>query len=309
LRPGDSAAGNAAIAGLARRQHGVVGRGQLERLGLKTNAIDRRIGAGLLHTLHRGVYAVGHLALTPRGHWMAAMLSCGPGAVLSHRTAAGLWGIRDAGSGRIEVTAPRKTRSTATIRRHFAKLPADERTVRDGIPVTTVTRTVLDLAMVAEPYSVEAALREVEYQEFHDRLSLPALLARYPRHRATRPVTTALERLREDPGGRLRSPLEELFLPFLDRHALPRPRINALVEAGDKRYEVDCLWEDRALIVELDGFEFHGRRRAFEDDRERDRRLTAAGYRVTRITQRQLLGRQDALAADLHHLLLFYKRP
>lgn len=304
-----------ALADLARAQHGVVERRQLERLGIGRRGIARRLQGGRLHRIYPGVYAVGHLALTPRGHWMAAVFACGPGAALSHRTAAALWGIRDPGSGRIEVTSPRKSRSTETIGKHFGVLPADERTVRDGIPVTTPMRTVLDLGRVATPHSVEAALREAEYRELRDSLSLPVLLASHPRHRGAGAAAQALERIREDPGGRIRSPLEELFLPFLDRHKLPRPRVNAGVHVAatphepEKRYEVDCLWEDRALIVELDGFETHRSRDAFESDRERDRRLATAGYRVTRITKRQLLGQEDAIAADLHHLLLFYKRP
>jgi hypothetical protein len=306
---------DSAAANLARRQHGVVSRRQLERLGFGTRAIEHRMKAGRLYPVQRGVYAVGHLALTLRSRWMAAVLASGPEAVLSHRTAAALWGIRDPGSGRIDVTAPRKTRSTERICRHFAELPNDERAVLDGIPVTAVNRTLLDLATVAKPHSVEAALREAEYLQLRDRLSLPALLARYPRHRGARSIRAALERRQKDPGGRIRSPLEELFLPFLDRHGLPRPRVNAGVHVPatphepERRYEVDCLWEDQTLIVELDGFESHRSRTAFESDRERDRRLTSLGYRVTRITKRQLLGSQAALAADLHHLLMFYKRP
>jgi very-short-patch-repair endonuclease len=310
-----SAGADPAIAELAGRQHGVVGRRQLLGLGLAPNAIDRRGGVGHLHAIHPGVYAVGHLALTARARWMAAVLASGPGAVLSHRTAAALWGIRDPGSGKIDVTVARKSRSTDSIRRHFGRLPDDECTVEDGIPVTSPMRTVLDLATVAKPHSVEAALREAEYLQLRDRVSLPALLARYPRHRGARSVRAALERRDQDPGGRFRSPLEELFLPFLDLHRLPRPRLNAAVHipasrhAPERRYEVDCLWPEQRHIVELDGFESHGHRQAFEDDKTRDRRLIAHGYAVTRVTQRQLLGEEGALAADLSSSLLFYKRP
>jgi hypothetical protein len=312
---GSAGSADVAIAGLAGRQHGVVGRRQLLSLGLAPNAIDRRAAAGHLHAVHPGVYAVGHLALTPRSRWMAAVLACGPGAVLSHRTAAALWGIRDPGSGKIDVTVPRKSRSTGSIHRHFSRLPADECTVEDGIPVTSPMRTLLDLATVAKPHSVEAALREAEYLHLRGRLSLPALLARYPRHRGARAARAALERRDQDPGGHLRSPLEELFLPFLDRHRLPRPRINAGVHIPatrhepERRYEVDCLWPEQRHIVELDGFESHGHRQTWEEDRIRDRRLQAQGYAVTRVTKRQLLGEEAALAADLSSLLLFYKRP
>jgi hypothetical protein len=303
------------MARLARQQHGVAARRQIERLGIGNHAIAHRLANGRLHTIHAGVYAVGHTALTLRGRWMAAVLFCGDGAVLSHWTAAALWGIRNPGSGKIEVTSPRKSRSTERIRRHFGRVPADECTVEDGIPVTSPMRTVLDLASVAKPHSVEGALREAEYLRLRDRLSLPDLLVRYPRHRGARSIRTALDRSREDPGGRLRSPLEELFLPFLDRHGLPRPRVNAAVHvpasghAPERRYEVDCLWPEQRQIVELDGFESHGHRQVWEEDRSRDRRLATAGYAVTRVTKRQLLGEGDALAADLSSSLLFYKRP
>lgn len=235
-------------------------------------------------------------------------MACGSGAVLSHRTAAAHWKIRES-SGAIEITVPRTSpQNRGSIHRHFAALPADERTVLDGVPVTSVTRTIFDLAAVAEPHSVEAALREAEYLQLRSRLSLPTLLARYPRHRGARKVRAALDRRRDDPGGRVRSPLEELFLPFLDRNSIPRPHINAPIQAGDKRYEVDCLWYPQSLIVELDGFESHRSRTSFESDRERDRRLTSLGYRVTRVTSWQLTRQEDDLAADLHHLLQ-YKRP
>jgi hypothetical protein len=292
-----------------------VSRPQLFASGLSEDEVDGWIRRKRLHRMHPGVYVVGHLALTPRSRWMAAVLFCGTGAVLSHRTAAALWGIRDPGSGKIEVTSPRKSRSTGSIRRHFAELPPDERGIVDGVPVTSVNRTLFDLATVAKPHSVEAALRESEYRQLRDRLSLPGLLARHPRHRGARAIRAALERCQEDPGGRFRSPLEELFLPFLDRYALPRPRVNAVVHVPasrhepERRYEVDCLWPEQCHIVELDGFESHGHRQAFEEDKVRDRRLATAGYGVTRVTKRQLLGEEDALAADLSSLLLFYKRP
>jgi hypothetical protein len=311
----DSGTWEGAVAELASRQHGVVSRGQLERLGFGTNAIQRRLDGGRLHSIHPAVYAVGHLALTPRSRWMAAVLACGPGAVLSHRTAAALWGIRDSGSGKIDVTVPRKSRSTDSIRRHFSRIPADECTVEDGILVTSPMRTVLDLGAVAKSHSVEAALRESEYRQLRGTLSLPALLARHPRHRGARAAKAALEQMRADPGGHFRSPLEELFLPFLDRYRLPRPRVNAAVHIPasrhepERRYEVDCLWPEQSHIVELDGFESHGQRQTWEDDKARDRRLMVAGYGVTRVTKRQLLGEQGALAADLTSMLLFYKRP
>jgi very-short-patch-repair endonuclease len=251
--------------------------------------------------VHAGTYAVGYPNVSREARWMAAVLYCGPGAVLSHHSAAALWGIRSY-SGRVEVTTPHKSRSTRLVCRHFSVLPADEMTVHDWIPVTTLPRTLFDLAATEPPHSVESALRESEYLRLHDKLSLPHLLERYPGRRGSVAIRTCLARRRESPG-RIRRGLEERFLAFVDRHRLPRPRFNALVEAGPKTYEVDCLWSAAKLIVELDGWEAHGTRIAFREDRARDRRLRVAGYAVTRIAWAQLDDEPEAIAADLRTLL------
>lgn len=234
---------------------------------------------------------------------MAALLACGPEAALSHWSAAALWGIRSYGGELIHVTSPRKSKSRGAIRRHLATLPPDEVTVEDGIPVTSVPRTILDLAAVASVDVVENALREAEYRWLHDALSLPDLVARYPGRRGIRKVRTALDRLREEPGGRRRSPLEERFVPFLRRHNLPIPRLNTWLEAGGRRYQVDCLWPGTTQIIELDGWQGHGTRSAFREDRTRDRRLRVAGYTVTRLAWSQLDDEPTAIAADLRSLL------
>ena len=300
----------ARVAELARVQHGVVGRWQLVGLGVGEDAIERRLG-GRLHRLHAGVYAVGHRSIPRAGRWMAAVLASGPeestrpipppAAVLSHRSAAALWGIRRPTSGPAHVTLRRKSRSTGGIRRHLAALPADEITSEDGIPVTTVPRTILDLAATASADEVEFALREGEYRHLHDSLSLHDLLARYPGRRGARRVRLALSRLAERPG-RGRSPLEEVFVPFLRRYCLSQPQLNAWLEVGGRRYQVDCLWPNRQ-IVELDGWEGHRTRTAFREDRARDRRLLAAGYRITRLTWNQLEDEPTQVARDLRILL------
>jgi very-short-patch-repair endonuclease len=288
---------------LAGRQHGVVARRQLLAMGLGSDAIGRRVRGGRLWPIHRGVYAVGHSALTRRSHWMAAVLASGPDAVLSHAAAAALWGIWKPGSGRIDVTVPRSSPSTKTIRKHCIRLAADELATVGGIPVTSAARAVLDLAAEKGETTAEAALREMEYLRIYGPVSLPVLLDRYPRHRGTAIVQVCLERLRDDPGGRVRSPLEELFLPFLDAHRIPRPRLNAWLTVEEQRYQVDCLWAEARLVGELDGFKSHGTKRAFRKDRKRDRRLGVAGYGVVRITEDQLLDEPSELAADLTSLL------
>jgi hypothetical protein len=291
---------------IARAQHGVVARSQVVGLGVAGNTVDRWLRAGRLHRLYPGVYAVGHAAIARQGWWMAAVLASGDGAVLSHRSAAALWGIWGSGTGEVHVTTPRKSRSQRGIRRHFSLLPEDEREVVDAIPVTSASRAILDLAGEKGEAAAEAALREVEYLGIYGRASLPKLLERHQRHPGRHAAREALARVRDDPGGRLRSPLEELFLPFLDEHSIPRPRLNAWIALGDDSYQVDCLWPGSRLIGELDGWRAHRTRSAFRKDRRRDRRLAAAGFRIVRITEDQVRGEPGEVAADLHAL---YKRP
>jgi len=270
-----------------------------------SNAIDNGLRVGRLHRLHPGVYALGHRLLSREGRWMAAVLACGAGAVLSHRSAAALWGIASF-SGAIEVTTPRDVRSRVLIRRHCAHLPPDEVTVRNGIPVTSAHRSLFDYAGLSSIDRLEAAIREAEYRRLWDRLSLPVLLARHPGHRGNANLRLCLERLGRTVGF-TRSDLEELFLPLLDRFRLPRPHLNARLHIGGEWIEVDCLWRERGLIVELDSRSAHETRSAFESDRDRDRRLQAEGWRVVRITWRQLHDEPKRIANDLRRLM-HYKR-
>jgi very-short-patch-repair endonuclease len=234
---------------------------------------------------------------------MAAVLTSGPEAVLSHWSAAALWMIRPNSRSRIDVTTPRKSRSWKGVRRHHSPLPEDERTIEEGIPVTTVPRTILDLAATEDADTVENLLRESEFRQLSDRLSLPDLIARYPGKRGIRKVQVALDRLKEDPVGRKCSRLEERFAPFLRLRRLPLPRFNDWLEVGGKRDQVDCHWPNLRQIVELDGWDGHSTRTAFREDRARDRRLTAAGYTVTHITWNQLDDEPAEIAADLRALL------
>jgi very-short-patch-repair endonuclease len=237
---------------------------------------------------------------------MAAVLASGDGAVLSHRSATALYGAWGSGTGEIHVTVPRKVRSTRSIRRHFSMLPEDEREIVDGIPVTSASRAVLDLAGEKGEAAAESALRETEYLGIYAKASLPALLARHPKHPGTPVCREALERLRDDPGGRIRSDLEERFIAFLDAKKIPRPRLNAWLSIGEDRYQVDCLWPEARIVAELDDWKSHGTKRGFRKDRKRDRRLGVAGYRVVRITEDQILNEPDVLACDLQASVIAY---
>ena len=244
-RKAGSSADERAIGALAERQHGVVSRAQLSGLGLGDGAIEHRVRLGRLRPVHRGVYTIGHRLLTQHGRWMAAVLAYGPDAVLSHRAAAALWGIR--GGTWVEVTVPGGRRGRSGIEVHRAVLPDDERTTHRGIPTTTVPRTLLDLSAVVKRHEVRSALRKAEHLRLTDPLSLHDLTIRYPR----RPGLKAIRALLEEAsiGARIiRSELEERFQDFLIRIGLPLPQTNVVIEG----YEVDCVWPEQRLIVELD---------------------------------------------------------
>lgn len=234
---------------------------------------------------------------------MAAVLACGPEAVLSHYSAAALWRIRPTSRTLIDVTVNHRSRSSASIRRHFSQVPTDERGVQRGIPVTSVPRAIFDLAATEDVDAVISMLREAEFHNLWDRLSLWHLLERYPGRRGSTNVKLALKRLKKEPPGRTRSRLEKRFAPFLRRHELPMPRFNDWILLGPKRYQVDCHWPGPGQIVELDGWEGHRTRSAFREDRARDRALRVAGYSVTRLTWNQLDDEPEAIAADLRALL------
>jgi very-short-patch-repair endonuclease len=301
-REGEGPAVDWLIADLAGRQHGVVGRGQLLELGLTRDEVDGRLAGARLHLVHRGVYAVGHTRVSRQGRWLAAVLACGPGAVLSHASAGALWGLTPPRSAAAEVSRPRAFRPRPGIRAHQVSLRVDERALRDGIPVTSLSRTLLDLAAVLDRDRLEKAINEAEVRRLTDVVSIPALLRRHPRRRGAgllRSVSAGAERA----GGVTKRELEGRFSKFVDAMALPRPRFNADLAVGGRFFEVDCLWEKEGLVVELDGHATHGTRRAFERDRERDRILLLEGWRVTRVTWRALHERPAGLASELRALL------
>jgi hypothetical protein len=273
----------------------------LER-GLTADQIDGRVRRGRLHRVHRGIYAVGHPLLSAQGRWLAAVLACGASAALSHRSAAALWGILPRSGRAIEVTRASGWRAPAGVAIHRSPLPDDEIGVIDGIPTTGLAWTFLDLAAVEPRHRVENALNEAEVLGLTDSLSIPALLERYPR----RPGTAMLRDLMADDAvvrGITRQELERRFAELLAGTDLPRPRRNADLAVRGRFFEVDCLWAEPRVVVELDGRAAHGTRRAFERDRERDRLLQAEGWRVVRITWRQMRDDSAAVLDDLRGML------
>lgn len=283
------------IGSIAARQHGLVTTRQLLTAGLSSPAIRARVRNGRLVAVHRGVYAIGHAALTRHGHWMAAVLSLGAGAALSHFSAAALWELRPERGPRIDVTVPsaggRARRQLIVV--HRAPLDPAERALNDAIPVTTPARTVLDLADVLPRRALERTLDEADFLD----LDLSNLAPRRGR-RGYRLLTDVLER--HSAGSTwTRSRLEERLLALCRDAGLPAPAVNE----GAEGYEADFSWPAPRLIVETDDWSSHGGRSAFERDRVRDAALTEAGWRVVRITRRRLAAEPQAVAAQLGRLL------
>ena len=286
---------------IAARQHGVISRRGLLRLGLSPGQIKRLVVVRHLHTIHAGVYAVGHTNLSREGLWMAAVLAGGQTAVLSHHTAASLHRLIDAENVPLHVTAGPKGLRRPGIHFHSSPLTADERTRRDGIPVTSVPRTILDLAACLDAFALERLLAEAHFRGHRDTRPLQQLIDGHPHRRG---VTNLRAVLRSGHAalGRTESPLEDRFLIFVDGRRLERPLLNPTITVGGRRIRPDCLWLAQRIVVECDGRDAHQRRRTWERDRVRDRRLLANGYSPVRVTSEQLGGGRDELEADLRRL-------
>jgi very-short-patch-repair endonuclease len=279
------------VLGLARRQHGVVSWSQLAGAGVSARWVDLRLARGWLRRLHRGVYLVGPLE-TEHSRAMAATLAAGPGALVSHYAAAVLWGLRPPADGPIDVTVPgRKTRCRPGIRTHNGDLHPADATLRHGIPVTSAARALLDLAATAATKDVDLALNEAHVQRRVSSHSLTEQFSRYPRHRGT----AALREAQRTEPKLTRSEAERRAMGLIRKARLPKPETNVRI-AG---YEVDLVWREQRLVVEIDGFAFHSSRRSFERDRRKDRELQARGYRVMRITWRELVEEPEAVVAAL----------
>lgn len=283
---------------LAARQHGVLTRQQLAGAGVSKGTIDRRLESGRLKPIHRGVYLVGPV-LPPFALEMAACLACGPMAVLSHRSAAAVWGFVPAGRRRtmdVIIKPGGGTRRLGITTHRPEGVEPDETTVFEGVPITTPGRTLYDIARVLRPKALERAISEA----FAGGRITPDELATVGRRYAGRPGGRRLVEAIGEDGPRLtRSEAEARFIRLLSRAGLPKPRVNRVL-AG---YEVDFHWPEERLVVEIDGFAYHGSRRSFESDRARDADLSRAGFQVVRVTWNQLSSEPLLLAARLGALL------
>jgi very-short-patch-repair endonuclease len=270
----------------------VVSRAQLTEIGFGRQAITRRVETDRLVRLHPGVYAVGHTALTAASRDLAAVFACGPQALLSHRAAGRR--LKLLKSGRIEVTAPRGCKPKSGIVVHRTRLiHPDDRTSIDGIPVTSVARTLVDLADTVSDRHLAAAVNEAEVLRLFDLSALEETIARLP----GRPGRARLARILAayaEPPGYSTTEAERLVLSLCREHGLPQPQRIAM--AG---YELDFYWDDVRVAIEVDGGRFHRTRRAFHEDRRRDRRLAALGIQVARVSWLDLTERAGELVVEL----------
>jgi hypothetical protein len=283
------------IARRAARQHGVVTRAQLLDAGLSPSAIGHRCEAERLHRLHNGVYGVGYVSPSPLARAMAAVLACGAGAVLSHRSAAALWEVAPDWGGPVEVTAAGQHRHVGVLCHRSRALTRRETTLHRGIPVTSVARTVIDLAEVLDDRALTRAVNEAYVRRGLRHGELKRLLAQTRGRRAA----ARLRAFVDAADAPTRSAFEDAFLEFVGGHGLPLPLVNQRV-AG---YEVDMLWPAQRVIAELDGHAFHGHRGAFEHDRDKDLDLAAADYVVVRVTWMRLAHEPHREAARLRTVL------
>lgn len=291
------------VAVLAGRQHGVVTRAQLLVIGLSRSAIDRRLHAGRLHALHRGVFAVGHAKVAAEGRLLAATFAAGEGSAISHATAADLHGLRPSTSPSIHVVSPRNVPTRPGIVGHRSRdLPADEITVVRGIPVVSVARTLVQLASTVDGRSLARAWRRAVEMRTLDARQLARQLD------VGRPGSVAIRRLLAEAAdggldGTVRSELELLFVELVAAAGLAIPRLNVPLELRGRTYEVDALWSEARLVVEVDGWSVHSGRQAFEADRRRDAELVRSGYRVVRFTWRRIVDDPRGVAVTLRDLL------
>lgn len=277
----ESSAGSPAD--LANRQHGVVSIRQLiGPLGYSRDAVTRATESGRLHRLYRGVYAVGYSRISRHGECLAAVLACGRGALLSHQSAAWLWGISTRGPHPIEVTTANWRRPRPPLRLHQSRvLLGEDRTVREGLPVTSLPRTLLDNAAAVSPSLLRRFLERAEELRLFDLTPVESILARSHGHPGAGRLRRALALYQ--PPSFTRSEFERRFLRAVKAAGLPRPVTGFNVGA----YELDVYWPDARFAVELDTFETHGTRAAFERDRQRQEDLMLAGIQLTRVTNRR----------------------
>ncbi|HTR74080.1 MAG TPA: type IV toxin-antitoxin system AbiEi family antitoxin domain-containing protein [Solirubrobacterales bacterium] len=290
---------------VASRQQGLVTRGQLRQLGLSDNAVSKAIERGWLHPVFHGVHSVGHRHLTESTRLLAATLACGRGAVISHGTAAWLFGLVEAKPEAIDVIAPVEAgRKIDGIRRRFVPPPEDSEVwSRGGVPVTSPARTIVDYAGISSTAGIGEVIEQAAVLRLLDVDAIDRVLDG-PRRRGSGRLQRIIAPWRRYRSGiTIRSRMEAKLLPLLSEAALPIPETNVRVRVGAKSYEFDFLWRGRRVVVETDGGRFHDNPAAGDRDSERNHALARAGYRIARFGWQELRDRPTVCMEELRTLL------
>lgn len=292
------------IAEIANGQHGLVTLTQLEGLGMDRRTVAARVRAGRLHRIYSGVFAVGHPVLSPDAIFLAPVLACGPGAVLSHESAAALWGFWKQRGSQFHVIAPnRRGRSPRGIVAHRdGFLPAADTTSLRGIPCTTTARTLLDQAAHLPPWDLRRSLGEAEAMRLVNHHQLRSQIHRGKGRRGVARFRLLLDEIHPQTR-RSKSELERMFLHVCLQLGLPEPEVNVSLRVGSRIFKPDFLWRPQRLILEADSRQFHDTDVAFVDDRRREQQLQLAGWRVSHCTWEQVELEPHSLAEAVRGLL------
>lgn len=286
------------LGALAKRQHGVVSVRQLNRLGFDKDWVYRATAEGRLHRLHTGVFAVGHTDLPLHGRCLAAVLGSGPGSLLSHYSSAWLWGLSPTNPIPIHVTTPVPRGRREGIRIHRSSTLTDvDRGLHEGIPVTSVARTLLDQAALVRRRDLRRLLKRAEERKLFDLAVVLDVLVRNKGHRGAKRLRNAIRSYEPPPF--TRSEFESAFFEAVLAAGLPRPRVNFNLSG----MEVDLYWPDHRLVVELDLFETHGTRDSFEEDRLRQEELLLERVTTTHVTGPRFAREPHVVLARLARLL------
>jgi len=282
------------MAGIAGKQGGHVSRAQLLAIGLSRRAIDYRVKIGQLIPVYPGIYAVGHRPALPVDRAKGALLACGPGSALSHTSAATLWGFEKMWRFPLEVAVPEDRRRRG-ITTHRLRLDRNDLRIQLGVRVTSPARTILDIAPNTPTNRLTRIVNDARLKRQLTIDDLNDVLRRHPKH----PGTRKLKPLAQDTGNPTRSQLEGDFKAFCKKYNLPTPLTNVIV-AG---YEVDALFPEQKLIVELDGYETHRDKKTFERDRLKDADTLRAGFNTVRLTRLRIKDTPQTEADRIHALL------
>ena len=290
---------------MASRQQGLVSRDQLRALGLGDEAVSKAMARGWLHPVFHAVYNVGHRRLSWQGKLLAATLACGEGSVISHGSAAWLLGLVAQHPEAIDLIAPVEAgRKIAGIRRRFVPLPSGgEVWRREGVPVTSPARTIVDVAGISDSKGLAEVIEQAAILGLLNVSAIDRILNGHRRRGANRLRRVIEPWRRYKPGIKIRSRMEAKLLPMLSVAALPVPETNVRLRVGARTYEVDFLWRRQKVIVETDGGRFHDNPAAGQRDSDRNHALTGAGYRVPRLGWEDLRDRPEETMRELAGLL------